>query len=455
MLLQPLDLAEKTWECHISSGPLGSSGAIDRRRIQELLHPPAQSYCNDQQDRSRYMTETVLLFRAHHGIADGVSLMAALTDLVDEAEECHRRIDEVIGKRKHKMKHRSWFSSLLGWVRFGLGVVRSLMKHLVLVLTTPKIHPFVETCGYDSYPTGPKHKIGRTVSWVTNICMVEEAKVVARTLFPNEPITINDVFVSCISKAIGRLVAHHRSKRRDLHKHPTAEIEITEPCMSMNVTIPVHLGGGVLPNRTMGNLIGAVVSRVPCESESSQGQNITEQKQYQSPPSLRLRQVHESLKSTKLSALPYIAHVMAGLSSYLPQFITCALLRSFGANSTVLITNARGFDHKVHYHGHALESAVGFVPLVPGLPMGVMIGSYNGKMMLSLNAESWAVEDGDEFLGWVVEEYGELCKEAYAKRSERCFNGRQTVDECSRICCKQFSANQQCCISDHEHTCDQ
>jgi len=56
----------------------------------------------------------------------------------------------------------------------------------------------------------------------------------------------------------------------------------------------------------------------------------------------------------------------------------------------------------------AVESVAGFIPLPPGVPVGVVVQSYAGSMSLSLNAERYAIPDPDKFLKWVVEEYQAL-----------------------------------------------
>lgn len=41
--------------------------------------------------------------------------------------------------------------------------------------------------------------------------------------------------------------------------------------------------------------------------------------------------------------------------------------------------------------------------------MGVVVGSYNNEITLTVTAEEYAVPDADKFLGWVEDEY-ELLK---------------------------------------------
>ena len=77
------------------------------------------------------------------------------------------------------------------------------------------------------------------------------------------------------------------------------------------------------------------------------------------------------------------------------------------------VSNNRGYDKKLHINGMTVESAAGFIPLPPGLPIGVVVQSYAGTMSLSVTAEKWAVPDPDKFLRWVLDEYQRLCEEAY------------------------------------------
>jgi len=60
----------------------------------------------------------------------------------------------------------------------------------------------------------------------------------------------------------------------------------------------------------------------------------------------------------------------------------------------------------------AVHSSAGFLPLPPGLPVGIVVQSYAGVMSLSVTAEKWAVPDADRFLGWMLDEYRHLCKES-------------------------------------------
>ena len=54
----------------------------------------------------------------------------------------------------------------------------------------------------------------------------------------------------------------------------------------------------------------------------------------------------------------------------------------------------------------------GFLPLPPGIPIGVVVQSYAGTISLSVTSEKWAVPDADKFLRWTLDEYNRLSEEA-------------------------------------------
>ena len=54
----------------------------------------------------------------------------------------------------------------------------------------------------------------------------------------------------------------------------------------------------------------------------------------------------------------------------------------------------------------------GFLPLPPGIPVGVVVMSYAGVVSLTVTAQPWAVPDADQFLVWMLEEYQRLLRES-------------------------------------------
>jgi hypothetical protein len=243
----------------------------------------------------------------------------------------------------------------------------------------------------------------RVISWAGPVAMVDQVKMIAQAL-GGPDCTINDVFVSCVTAALARQLEMHRRYLME-----TADDAISAALLPrqkyMNVTVPVHLKGGiVLPGESVGNSLGAFVARVPAEGLNSVA---------------RLSAVHKELNFLKRTPAALLSHMMATTLSYaayvLPPTFTSWMYRKASAGSVAVVTNVRMSPKTTHIDGHTVESAYGFVPLPPGLPVGVVVASYDGKMYLSVTAEPWAVPDGDEFLRMVLEEYMSLLDKTIAK----------------------------------------
>jgi len=394
-LLEPMDLMDRLWEVQISSGPLGSSGAIGRAKVDAS---------QKESVNSKPTTESVLLFRAHHALGDGVSLVAAVSDLCDEAQELREMVQKEIRRRKEKFMKLGFLKKLtkylqrLVWLCFGS--IQALLSHSLLLATTPS-NPFDEIRRLSK----TTRRKGRSISWC-DVAPLDEVKSVAKAL-GDKGTTVNDVFVSCVTAAVARQIAQHRARMTSLDGTDSNSKQCLALSKNLNVVIPVHLGGGILlPGKSVGNNIGAIVARVPGEMD------------YTTAASTRLGKVHSALASVKNSPAPILSFAIAKFcSSYLPENWTKSMFVRSNANASVVVTNTRGSPKKLHLNGHTVESSHGFLPLPPGIPIGVVVQSYAGVVSLSLTAEPFAVPDADQFLSWVVEEYKRLSDEAMQNHS--------------------------------------
>ncbi len=424
MLTSPIEVAEKLWEVKISSGAIGSSGAISKvkseaistrqqesNKIRALKRQPTKGRLwKDAVEDNRPM-ESVLLFRSHHALADGASMMAALSDLCDEADDIRSEIEGELKKWKRGKQGKrgllgrliSRFMRLIKFILWlTLGSARSAVYQMWLQLTT-RTNPF-DAVKQDAEKKGLAAG-GRAISWC-DACPLDEAKRITQILSKanGSNITVNDLFVSCITAAITRQLIEHEEFMAPVDAHSRKYV-----ARNINVCIPVHLRGGViLPNESLGNRIGAFVTRVPGEmTHDARGGGTP------SCPSERLMKVHQSLKRSKQSPAPFLSHYVAKFcSSYLPEQWTKNIFQRANCNACVAISNNRGHRDKIHINGMQVESAHGFLPLPPGIPIGVVVQSYAGVMSLSVTAEKWAVPDPDKFLRWCLDEYSRILETA-------------------------------------------
>jgi hypothetical protein len=390
-LTHPLNVNDALWQVQISSGTLGSSGAIPGNKA-ELLR-----------QEFPYFKESILLFRGHHALADGVSLTAAFGDLCDEAQELrdavHHEVKRRMGRNKTILQRLQLYLKRLLW--FLRGSVQATLHHVYLLFFTTN-NPFAEL--QDLLQT-EINQTGRTVSWC-DAAPLNQVKQVAKHM--GKSVTINDVMVSCVTYAVAKQLEIHKTRLQATHPDNALVKHVHN---TINVVIPVHLGGGVLlPGQSVGNNIGAFCAQVPGEGPIG--------------AEVRLQRVHESLHAVKNTPAPLLSYMLArATTSCVPIFLKQWLFTSVARahHACVAITNNRGSPRELHLDGQAIVSMAGFLPLPPSIPIGVSITSYNGEISLSVTAEPWAVPDGDLFLKWMLEEYARLEKITKAETKERTY----------------------------------
>lgn len=382
-LTDPLPTTERLWEARLASGPLGASGAVSTERARR-----ARERGRDDDDERR---ETVVLFRSHHCVGDGVSMGAALTDLADEAAELRGLVEREVRARRKRSTDGGLLRRLRRLVRrvlwLWLGSIRALSYQTYLALVSAGRHPYRELLRRPPLP-------GRSVSWC-DAGPVVAANRAAKTLRPGA--TINDLFVACVAAAVAR----------QLDAHGVGS-ETTE----VNVVLPVHLAGGVTPpGSSMGNRIGAAVARVRCRDDDAEDR----------PAQSRLDSVSRALSFVKTSPAALLSFVGARtLAALLPSSWAPWCLERANANAVATVSNVRGPPIPIRWNGREVADVAGFVPLPPGLHVGVAVTSYAGELRLTVNADRRVVPDADRFLRWTMEEYEKMAREAEAvSESER------------------------------------
>ena len=399
-------------------------------------------------------------------LADGVSLGVVFGDFMDEGPQIKELITQKVqeyyaSKEKTRRKNKgggvvSWLKKFLRRLSMFLyywfwGTVKAFSYHFYLimesfVLNDPRTNPWtVLKKAYDqrrrSRDTSQKEEFfdndgfdryAKKLAWGF-VATVDEVKQVANYYSQQldhgghvnrggssdsgsgrrkSRITVNDIFCSCVSAAIMKLLKYHQT------------IDPSLPLMSlrsMNLVMPVHMQGGILlPGQSLGNKIGALVTQIPGEMEvpkQQQQQQLSATKRVKlslvkSQGDLaqeRLLKVHSELQARKQTPAAVWSYVIANImgaigtkrdDSWIPYMFEAA-----SANASVVVTNVRGPEQTVHLDGRPVQSFLGFLPLPPGIPVGMVVGSYNGEVQLAVTAEQYAVPDADRFLKWVIDEY--------------------------------------------------
>mmetsp|Transcript_46814 Transcript_46814/g.114146 ORF Transcript_46814/g.114146 Transcript_46814/m.114146 type:complete len:807 (-) Transcript_46814:966-3386(-) len=466
-LLTPIPLDETLWDVQVATGgTLGRSGAINPHRLDEIVRDQNHNNNNNNKTTNQgcggtsTIVESLIVFRSHHCLADGVSLGAVFGDFMDEGpqikEMIEQKVNEYYASKKNK-KRKNKGGGIMSWLKKFLkqlsmllyywfwGTVKAFSYHFYLIMESfilhdPRTNPWtVLKQAYDErrrrrddvtekekdFDDDEFDRYAKKLAW-GYVATVDEVKQVANYYSQQQDhgehisgtgsgrrksrVTVNDIFCSCVSAAIIKLLKYHQT------------VDPSLPLMylrSMNLVMPVHMQGGILlPGQSLGNKIGALVTQIPGEMEESKQQlqlsagkdiKLSLLKSQGDLAQERLLNVHRELqarKQTPAAVWSYvIANIMGALGTKRDDSWIPSLFQKASANASVVVTNVRGPEHTVHLDGRPVQSFLGFLPLPPGIPVGMVVGSYNGEVQLAVSAEQYAVPDADRFLNWVIDEY--------------------------------------------------
>ena len=370
MLVSPLDVNNGLWEAQISSGALGSSGALD------------MTYFRDE--NAELNRESLVLFRVHHALCDGVSLSYALGDMADESDQLKEKIEEDIRNKLCSIKKSKrpflfqMYSSILFCCVFLLASLIALLLHLWRIVTASS--PFDKVISASNSPAG------RSVSW-KHLDSLQNVKSVSKSI--SSSTTVNDLIVHLVAYAIQCQLDEHYEFLGEKNNN-----------QKVNVVIPVHLNGGILlDGEKLGNKIGAFVATIPspCTFKTSASS---------------ARAISSVLKRAKLTPAPLISWRIAKMcSDFAPDWLSKYLVKKFNAKAVAVISNVKGWPFHVHWSGRKVHSLVAFLPLPPAVPIGVVVQSYNSEICFSINADSRAVPEANKFANWMEKEYEKMKKE--------------------------------------------
>ena len=374
-LTSPIDVHDKLWQVEVSKGALGASGAI--------LH-------SDELMAKGHTSETLALFRNHHCLCDGVSLSAAVADLSNESNELRDKILYAVETHKQRLLRTSFMTRALSFLVGSLtyyvfgSIVVIILQAWNMVVSSNPFEGMVKR-GSDTE---------RSVSW-KYLASVNDAKQVTKSI--KKGAKLNDLFVACLTSAIERQYEKlSRGKGTDnKRKGPT----------SVNLIVTTHLKGGIImPGESIGNKIGAFAVTAPFKKNTTTtgGSSIK-----------RLRTISKVLQLMKRTPAPQISYLMTSfISNYLPKCVAQYALVKANCHSVATISNVHGFPDTIHWDGNHIEMICAFLPLPTGIPIGIVVTSYNGRIIMSVDADASVVPDADAFLQWMVEEYEAIKSEA-------------------------------------------
>ncbi len=318
------------------------------------------------------------VFRMHHSIADGFSLVRVLLSLTDDPSVEPAELAP-------PAEERGWAELLTSTVRRTLslathpGEVLSLAdpRNLVdlaatavsdttaagkLLLLPPDHHTVLK---------GPLGTVKRTV-WTDPISF-EQVRATAHS----EGVTINDLLLAAVAGALRSYMVRHLS--------PLADVRAMVPfnLRPLDEPLPANLG----------NRFGLVYLSLPVTAPTHEE---------------RLRRMHERMDAIKHSAEGVVAYGILEATGTMPLAVEKLIIKIFTMKGTGVMTNVPGPRHEVTMAGARLLGTIGWGPTSGDLALGVAIFSYNGGITVGFCVDDGVIPGVEELRSDFLEELGVL-----------------------------------------------
>jgi diacylglycerol O-acyltransferase len=295
------------------------------------------------------------LFRIHHSVADGISLMRVVLSLTDEGPGDLFQPVRDPGTTQ-VVVHAA--ESVLG---YGLGLVRHPSRIGGLVGTAT--HDAARLLHLATLPTKPKSVLSgdvgptKRVTWTRPIAL-STVKEISRA----SGTTINDVLLASLSAALGSYL-----------------VERGTLLPSVRVLVPVNLRplDGPLPAE-LGNAFGFYFVDLPTGPME---------------PHERLAAMHAHVEEIKGSPEALVAFgVLAGLGAA-PKVVEDLGVAFFGSKAAGVVTNVPGPREPVYLAGAKVDGIIGWVPRGGDMGFGVSIFSYAGEVVVGFSTDAGLIPE--------------------------------------------------------------
>jgi len=333
-----------------------------------------------------YQGGSVIIFRIHHAIADGISLVRVMLSLMDT--------DTAKLTRHHKnmpAKNRSIIDRIMppsGLIRqsfqFGQDMLEEgidLLKHPDQIMGKAREGATVaaELARIAALPSDPDtcfkgELTGRkAVAWAEPLPLIEVRKT-AKLLGAS----INDVILTAATGAIRQYL---------ISKGQSVDFD------QFHVVVPVNLRPLDKPITSLGNQFGLVVVELPVGTADCFE---------------RMEKVRKAMDLLKKS---YQARIFLGLLGVLgkgPDKLEQSALELLSKKASLVMTNVPGPEQAMYMAGSKLTQPMVWVPQSGTVGVGLSILSYNGGVQFGVVSDENLITDPDLLVEHFLSSYAEL-----------------------------------------------
>lgn len=340
----------------------------------------------------------VVLFRIHHCIADGISLIHVLLSLADKSPDAPWPSGQqpTEGKKPLVLKSLIPFDAILTRVRRAQKQTRKLGQLLFEEAAKSITNPMhlieqARTAGgiasdtaavigrLATLPADPRSPfkgpmgVHKSMVW-TDPMPLTQIKTVGRAITTS---TLNDVLIATVTGAMRRYL---RSKKMRIN---TLDLKVTVP---VNIRKP----GTELE---LGNHFSLVFLSLPV---------------YIKDPVLRLREIKRRMDKLKKGPDAYVGYGFLSALGKLPSDVARRMAFLFANKASGVLTNVPGPRHPLYFSGRKIHNLMFWVPRSGQTGLGISILSYDGKVTVGIASDSNRMPDPEKLLEGFEDEFNEM-----------------------------------------------
>ncbi len=343
---------------------------------------------------------SVALFRVHHCLADGISLIHVLLSLADRKSDAPWPSGQKPTRKKRVLSLKSLFpfDAVLTRVAHAQRQTKKIGGFVVEELLATIANPMhlmeqLRTAGgtasdtlavmgkLATYPPDPKSPFKGTMGvhkkmvW-TNPMPLTDIKTVGRAISTS---TLNDVLIATVTGAMRRYLLSKKMRVNRLDLKMSVPVNIRKPGTELD----------------LGNRFSLVFLSLPIYIED---------------PVLRLREVKRRMDKLKKGPDAYVGFGFLSAMGKLPVDVARRMAMLFANKASGVLTNVPGPKEPLFFSGQKISNLMFWVPRSGQAGLGISILSYAGKVTVGIAADANRMPDPEKLLEGFEDEFKAMLK---------------------------------------------
>lgn len=334
-----------------------------------------------------YRGNSVVVMRFHHAIGDGSAMVRVTYGLMDDPPALPGDDDDPDAADHGAGLLRTLFGPARAALKLTGRVASTVTKEAGRTLEHPShLLEIAESVAQGANVVGSALALGADASTPLKGPLGTQKHVAVSAPMALDDIKrigaamgakVNDVLLTVVTGALRHYLVTQRA------------FDVDE--RSIRAVIPVDLRNAHSPK--LGNQFGVVFLDLPLGIEE---------------PARRLEAIRERMNRIKSSPEPYMFFALLNTFGMTPKLMEEQIVNLFGSKATLVMTNVRGPQERLHLAGTPVDEITFWVPQSGRLGLGISVMSYAGRVTVGVITDAGLVPDPDVIATRMVKEVEDL-----------------------------------------------